>query len=84
MRYGKPVFLSTLTSLPEIGDKHAYYWDNFLPEHMHQVFLSGMEDYTTNNRKEAIIKYANQEKFTWQNNAQQYIKLYKQILGITA
>jgi glycosyltransferase involved in cell wall biosynthesis len=28
MHFGKPVFLSNKTSLPEVGGKHAYYWDN--------------------------------------------------------
>ncbi|WP_331970752.1 glycosyltransferase family 1 protein, partial [Ohtaekwangia sp.] len=31
MYYGKPVFLSKLTSLPEVGGEHAYYFDNFSP-----------------------------------------------------
>jgi len=38
MRFGKPVFLSNLTSLPEIGGKEAYYWENFEPEYMHHLF----------------------------------------------
>ena len=29
MLFGKPVFLSSLTSLPEIGGKVAYYFNNF-------------------------------------------------------
>jgi hypothetical protein len=33
MHFGKPVFLSNKTSLPEVGGKHAYYWDNFDPEY---------------------------------------------------
>lgn len=38
MHFGKPVFLSRLTSLPEIGGEAACYWDDFEPEHMkHRV-----------------------------------------------
>ncbi len=32
MHFGKPVVLSKLTSLPEIGGEEAVYLDNFLPE----------------------------------------------------
>ena len=30
MRFGKPVFLSNNTSLPEIGGAHAFFWDHFV------------------------------------------------------
>ena len=29
MNFGKPVFLSTFSSLPEVGGKYALYWENF-------------------------------------------------------
>ena len=39
MSYGKPVFLSNQTSLPEIGGDAAFYWINFDPEYMKSFLL---------------------------------------------
>ncbi|MEO8795751.1 MAG: glycosyltransferase family 1 protein, partial [Daejeonella sp.] len=58
MYFGKPVFLSKLTSLPEIGGKLAYYFDNFDDEHMQDVFETGMKNYRSNNPSEEIINHA--------------------------
>ncbi len=38
MHFGKPIFLSNKTSLPEIGGEHCYYWDNFDPEYMKKFY----------------------------------------------
>ncbi|MES2061420.1 MAG: glycosyltransferase family 1 protein [Bacteroidota bacterium] len=78
MHFGKPVFLSKFTSLPEVGGNVAYYFDSFEPGHMSDVFTAGMEDYINNNRSEAIIKHAAQ--FTWQAAAEQYLQLYQDCL----
>lgn len=78
MHFGKPVFLSKFTSLPEVGGDIAYYFDNFEPEHMQEVFKNGMSDFTQNNRiKEAI---AQAEKFSWEIAANQYLNLYQECL----
>ncbi len=80
MRLGKPVFLSTKTSLPEIGGPVAYYFENFDPEHMSKVLMKGLEDYKTNNRREAIIRWS--RKFTWENAVRAYADVYKKALGL--
>jgi glycosyltransferase involved in cell wall biosynthesis len=78
MHFGKPVFLSKFTSLPEVGGNVAYYFDNFEPEHMQEVFKKGMDDFAQNNRaKEAI---AQAEKFSWEIAANQYLNLYQECL----
>ncbi|MDR3693105.1 MAG: glycosyltransferase family 1 protein [Mucilaginibacter sp.] len=79
MYFGKPVFLSKFTSLPEIGGDVAYYFDTFDPERMQEVFKSGMEDYIANNREANIIKHA--EKFSWDKTAAQYLQLYEECLN---
>jgi hypothetical protein len=38
MAFGKPVFLSTYTSLPEIGGDKAFYFDSFEPQLMAQLY----------------------------------------------
>ncbi len=78
MLLGKPTFLSNLTSLPEIGGEHAYYFKNFEENHMQKVFLEGMQDYSKNNRKESIINWANQ--FSWKKATQEYLEVYQETL----
>ena len=79
MRFGKPVFLSNLTSLPEIGGNAAYYFDSFAPEKMQQVFLNGMKNYEENpTRKQEIINWSLQ--FTWEKASEEYIEVYNELL----
>jgi len=80
MRLGKPTFLSTHTSLPEIGGKHAYYFDSFEPESMRKVFENGLKDYYKNNRKKAIIEWSQQ--FNWKKATTAYVAVYKKVLGL--
>jgi glycosyltransferase involved in cell wall biosynthesis len=63
MHFGKPVFLSKYTSLPEVGGDAAYYFDNFEPTNMQQVFTNGMLDFQTRNRAQEMITQA--DKFSW-------------------
>jgi len=77
MLLGKPVFLSTKTSLPEIGGKVAYYFEDFNPENMYLVWKNGMEDYEINNKKQDIINWAS--KFEWEKSCDEYAKIYKSI-----
>ncbi|MDR0743251.1 MAG: glycosyltransferase family 4 protein [Tannerella sp.] len=77
MHFGKPVFLSTKTSLPEIGGQHAYYFNDFDPENMRKVFEAGMNHYAQTNPAASIIRHANQ--FNWKNSAKAYWEVYKSI-----
>ncbi|HFS67571.1 MAG TPA: glycosyltransferase [Flavobacteriia bacterium] len=80
MRFGKPVFLSTFTSLPEVGGDKAYYFKNFETEHMQQVLKEGLEDYHKHNRRPEIIRWS--EQFSWVEASKQYVAVYQQTLGI--
>ncbi len=79
MSFGKPVFISKLTSLPEIGGKEAYYFDNFNSKHMESIVLYGMKDYSNNPNKEQQLRNI-ASKFSWETAADQYWKLYRQLL----
>lgn len=79
MHFGKPVFLSNLTSLPEVGGDAAYYFDSFAPEAMQQVFNAGMKDFKTNNNAAEVMARA--QKFNWDKSAQQYLALYRECLA---
>lgn len=78
LHFGKPVFLSKFTSLPEVGGDAAYYFDSFDPGEMQNTFTNGMEDFVLRNRAEEMIAQA--EKFTWKIAANQYLHLYQKCL----
>ena len=78
MLFGKPTFLSTATSLPEIGGDCAYYFENFEPEHMQEIFRSGMKDFALNRPEQSIINHASQ--FNWNNSARVYWEVYRSLM----
>jgi len=79
MRFGKPVFLSNLTSLPEIGGKDAFYWDNFDAKYMAEIFTKGMQAFNKNkvDYEKAYIKRATH--FNWDKAALEYAKVYRSL-----
>jgi glycosyltransferase involved in cell wall biosynthesis len=76
MAVGKPVFLSTKCSLPEVGGTEAYYFDDFEPKTLNKVFEQGMMDYQKDPEKTTrLIRWAAQ--FSWKAAADQYLDFYK-------
>lgn len=80
MQFGKPVFLSRLTALPEIGGDAAYYFPDFTPESMQTTYRQGMADYERNARVDVIRQHA--ARFNWQTAARQYLGVYKQLMSL--
>lgn len=80
MRFGKPVFLANNTSLPEIAGNDAFYWDNFEPEHMLQVFESGMHQFQSNKEKLQNVYIQRAKSFNWDVAAMEYAKIYRSLL----
>jgi glycosyltransferase involved in cell wall biosynthesis len=78
MKFGKPLFLSNLTSLPEIGGNVAFYFNNFEPGHMLEVFNSGLFEYQKNGLQHKIISRGND--FSWEEKAVEYLKVYRSML----
>jgi len=78
MYFGKPVFLSSATSLPEVGGKVAYYFDNFEPPQMKNVFEKGMQHYNSEHPEQAIIERA--KNFSWEKAADEYLDVYRKFL----
>ncbi len=80
MKFGRPVFLSSLTSLPEIGGSAAYYWDDFDPEYMRERFYEGMNDYENNiqGRTKALQERA--AFFSWEKSAAEYLSVYQKMM----
>ena len=80
MTFGKPVFISNLTSLPEVGGKEAYYFENFEPESMAKTLHDGLHDFGQNAlRQERLRKRA--AGFSWPSVAGEYWKLYRELAG---
>lgn len=80
MHFGKPVFLSTLTSLPEIGGEQAYYFENFDSDYMQEIFRKSMQDYIDNKNKPELIKQ-HAACFSWANCAEKYYNVYQEVLS---
>jgi len=78
MQFGKPLFLSSLTSLPEIGGDVAFYFTSFEGDHMQEVFSRGMELYRKNGMAEKIKKRGMQ--FGWEEKANEYVNVYQSLL----
>ena len=76
MHHGKPVFLSTMTSLPEIGGAAAYYFDNFEPAHMARVLEQGLADFA-NGGADKVRAHAAQ--YTWAKAGAAYLDLYRDL-----
>ncbi len=79
MYFGKPVFLSTLTSLPEVGGENAFYFKELIPEKMAETVSSSLKsiqpDLPEKLRKNAL-------KFSWENCVENYINYYLEILNL--
>ncbi len=79
MFFGKPVFLSTLTSLPEIGGPDAFYFKSFNAEEMAATIKSGMltyrsqENYVGNLHQWAL-------QFDYKVMSSNYLELYRKTL----
>lgn len=81
MAFGKPVFLSKLTSLPEIGGDFAFYFDDLTPEHMAEKYKKKMDFYYSNQETMSadIKKWA--EQFNKERMGQKYLELYDKVLN---
>ena len=81
MHFGKPVFLSDKTSLPEIGGENAYYWDNFDPEYMKTTLINGLDHFYNNQNKMELLMKKRAASFDWKVAAAQYLKVYEKCLS---
>jgi glycosyltransferase involved in cell wall biosynthesis len=78
MKFGKPLFLSNRTSLPEIGIDVAFYFNDFEPYNMQKVFNEGMMEYRKNGLSNKIIKRG--AEFDWEQKATEYLEVYRSLL----
>lgn len=80
MHFGKPVFLSRLTSLPEVGGTLAHYFERFDGTAMRAVVEQGLARQAAEpGRAAAVVAHA--RGFSWQRCAEQHIALYLRLIG---
>jgi glycosyltransferase involved in cell wall biosynthesis len=82
MQFGVPVFLSRLTSLPEIGGSVANYFDDFNPAAMKAVVQAGLDRHAGDpGHAQAIRDHA--ALFDAEAKADEYLALYRRRLGLS-
>ncbi|KQR93860.1 hypothetical protein ASG01_08350 [Chryseobacterium sp. Leaf180] len=81
MFFGKPVFLSKMTSLPEIGNDVAFYFGDFSGKKMNEVYQNGIQIFNENkdDYREKLKERASH--FSYQKMAESYEKLYRDLLS---
>lgn len=77
MYFGRPVILSTHTSLPEIGGDDAYYFPNFEPGSMQQVLENSLVQYNNSNPALKIKQRAGM--FNWNDAVKKYLDVYRSL-----
>lgn len=80
MQFGKPVFLSRLTSLPEIGGDAADYFDDFAPAAMRAVVEHGLARHRQPGVADAVRAHA--ARFDATRTADAYLDLYRRTLRL--
>lgn len=78
MHFGKPVFLSRLTSLPEVGGEWANYFDSFDGAAMRALVEAGLAAHQQTGRADALARHA--RGFSWSRCADQYLALYLRLI----
>ena len=78
MHVGKPVFLSNLTSLPEIGGREAVYFVDFEPDTLVETLRAGMIAFYEDPLKADRLRWQ-ANRFSWQKAARQYWAVYEQV-----
>jgi glycosyltransferase involved in cell wall biosynthesis len=79
MHFGKPVFLSRLTSLPEVGGDAAFYFDGFEAASMRAVVERGLQHWKAD-ASLAGAATAHAAGFSWSTCTGAYVDLYRALL----
>lgn len=81
MAYGAKVFSSKFTSLPEVCQDHATYFDSYEPEKMAETVRQGLEGWSVDcPAAQAEREYC--RRFSYERYTEEYISLYRKLLGL--
>ena len=66
--------------MPEVGGDLAYYFEDFEPQSMKEVYDKGMKDFREN--KPILVRKLKERSllFSWENAAKEYLEVYKNLL----
>lgn len=78
MQAGRPVFVSRLTSLPEITGRHGFYFDTFAPDAMAATLEEGLARFAADPGRAAAAR-EHASNFTWRQTVRSYVDLYEQL-----
>lgn len=82
MAFGKPAFLSDLTSLPEVGGDKAFYWHELNPGRMASEISHGLACHYADPQGRADQLRRHVSRFTWEKCCDMYIRYYLDILNL--
>jgi glycosyltransferase involved in cell wall biosynthesis len=74
MYFGKPVFVSDRTSLPEVCGDAAWYWQDFEPISMRHVVEQGLRMHGAPDRAAQVRRHA--QTFSWSAAIERHLALY--------
>lgn len=74
-----PVFLSRLTSLPEVGGSEVYYFDELSPQAMARCLTEGLQDFALQADKGSRLR-AWASHYDYRRMAREYLALYQQLI----
>lgn len=82
MQFGKPVFTSNCTSIPEVAGGYSFIWEDFEPSHMAELMTRELPSFKEKRTfADDMVRYAT-TNFTYKKNFENYLALYRQMLGI--
>jgi glycosyltransferase involved in cell wall biosynthesis len=81
LHFGKPVFCSNKTSLPEVGGEMVYYWEQFDAAYMSNILQHGLQDNDGSDENKIALRKQYADRFDWNRNAREYVDYYLQILN---
>jgi glycosyltransferase involved in cell wall biosynthesis len=76
MSCGKPVFVSNLTSLPEIAADKGFYFENFEAESMAKLIFEKLKNLPPSF---SSLLQIHASQFSWNKNVEKYLQQYKSV-----
>jgi len=80
MQFGKPVFSSAMTSLPEVAGGNAFMWDSFDATHMVDCIKHNLYDFNRDLQRIERSK-AHAFSFNLARHSREYLQLYRDTLA---
>lgn len=77
MRFGRPLFVSRRSCLPDVCGEGALYWDDFTPSSMKAVMVQGLSQWPVRAQQQKYLL----ARYSWQTAGQAYLDVYGRALS---